>query len=273
MIASNYHTHTVFVDGANTAEEMVQSALALGMHTLGFSEHAYTPLDAVCSLSETGTREYRREIARLQEKYAGQIQLLCGIEMDETSEDDPSAYDYVIGSVHYLTVRGKTYSVDASPEQTRLCIQEGFGGDVTAYARAYFERIGNVVSKTGAHIIGHFDLIAKFSEKGVGLESADPRYTDAWQAAMKQLAGKAALEINTGAMSRGWRTAPYPAAEMLRFWKQLGGETVINSDAHQRDTLLFAFDQAETLALQAGFHTLGFTDKKGVYHQQSGEKR
>ena len=36
----NMHTHTVFCDGKNTVDEMVESAIKLGMKTLGFSGHA-----------------------------------------------------------------------------------------------------------------------------------------------------------------------------------------------------------------------------------------
>jgi histidinol-phosphatase (PHP family) len=272
MILSDFHTHTNFVDGNHTPEEMVKSAIEKGMKTLGVSEHAYSSVDEECSMSFSQTKEYRKEIARLKEEYSGQIQLLCGIEMDFTSQDDPNAYDYVIGSVHYLTVGGKTYFVDYSPEKTKLCIEEAFGGDADAFAEFYFDKVAQVVETTGANIIGHFDLLTKFSEHGVGPDVDSPRYIHAWQSAMKKLAGKASLEINTGAISRGWRTTPYPSQEMLKFWKELGGSVVINSDSHHKDTLLCEFDLAQKMAESVGFATFGFTDKQGVFHQQSGEK-
>ena len=40
MIRSNYHTHTVFSDGANTPEEMVLAAIDLGLESIGFSDHS-----------------------------------------------------------------------------------------------------------------------------------------------------------------------------------------------------------------------------------------
>lgn len=270
MILSNYHTHTNFVDGAHTPEEMVVSAIAQGMDTIGFSEHCYTPFDPDCSMTPEQTKQYQNEIARLQQKYAGQIQVLRGIEMDYTSQDDPSAYDYVIGSVHYLRVKGKTYAVDISAQGVKQCIQECFAGDHNAYAQAYYDLVAKVVEKTNAQIIGHFDLITKFSNRGVVFDETSPVYQAAWQNAMKQLAGKAVLEINTGAISRGYRTTPYPSPAMLRFWKELGGGVVINSDSHHKDTLLQSFHEAEQLALQQGFTKLGFTDRLGRYHKQSG---
>ena len=271
MIRSNFHTHTNFVDGKHTPREVVCAAIEQGMTTLGFSEHCYTPLDPECCLSQTQTIAYRDEITCLKDEYRNTIMLLCGIEMDFTSKDDPTVYDYVIGSVHYLVVDGVTYAVDYSAEKTKECVALAFGGDFDAYAETYFATVAQVAEQTSANIIGHFDLLTKFSQQGVGPDVASPRYIAAWQKAMEALAGKAALEINTGAMSRGCRTSPYPALDMLEYWDQLGGEVVINSDSHHKDTLQYAFDEAIALGKQAGFTRFGFTDRHGVYHNQLGE--
>ena len=39
------HTHTTFSDGRNSPEEMVLSAIGMGMSTLGISDHSYTSFD------------------------------------------------------------------------------------------------------------------------------------------------------------------------------------------------------------------------------------
>jgi histidinol-phosphatase (PHP family) len=272
MICSDFHTHTNFVDGKHTPEEVVCSAIEKGMKTLGISEHIYTPLDEKFSMTPQSAVAYRREMADLKEKYKDKITLLCGAEVDMTSRDCIEDYDYIIGSVHYLEIEGQTCMVDYSPEHVVSFVHQLFGGDFDAYAKAYFEQVGNVAEKLGANIIGHFDIINKFCEKGVGCNTASPAYQKYWQQALEKLAGKAALEINTGAISRGWRTTPYPGMDVLKYWKKLGGEVVITSDSHHKDTLLYAFDSALTLAKAAGFERFGFTDKKGVFHQQSGEK-
>ena len=104
------HMHTVFSDGKNTPEEMVQEAIRLGLDTVGISDHSH--LDP-CGMTLESSAEYRAEIARLKEKYAGQIRVLCGLERDFIS-DDFADYDYVIGSVHLLTMPdGHHVSIDA----------------------------------------------------------------------------------------------------------------------------------------------------------------
>ena len=37
MIKTNYHTHTTYCDGVNTAEEMIQTAIEKHFSILGFS--------------------------------------------------------------------------------------------------------------------------------------------------------------------------------------------------------------------------------------------
>ena len=44
---ANYHTHTVFCDGRNTPEELVQEAIRLGCPEIGFSGHSYTSFEVL----------------------------------------------------------------------------------------------------------------------------------------------------------------------------------------------------------------------------------
>ena len=68
--------------------------------------------------------------------------------------------------------------------------------------------------------------------------------------------GEVLFEINTGAIARGYRTQPYPAMTLLRRLREFGGEIVLNSDSHHTSHLCCAFDQAISLAKEAGFtHT------------------
>jgi histidinol-phosphatase (PHP family) len=55
------------------------------------------------------------------------------------------------------------------------------------------------------------------------------------------------VEMNTGAISRGWRKVPYLNAQLLDVMKQNGGEVVLGSDSHHRDNLTFYFDECVEL--------------------------
>ena len=124
----NLHTHTNYVDGKNTAEEMVKAALFRGFSMLGFSEHAYTGFDPVFSLPKDKIALYCAEVRALAEKYKGQMEIYLGMEMDGLDPQDPAGLDYFIGSMHWLHINGRYYAVDAHKEELRACIDEGFGG-------------------------------------------------------------------------------------------------------------------------------------------------
>ena len=129
---------------------------------------------------------------------------------------------------------------------------------------------------TGCHIIGHFDLITKFHEKEPWFDETHPRYRAAVCRALDQIfaswqesrgasrAGSAPIfEINTGAISRGWRTTPYPAPWILQEIRARGGQVMINSDSHAADTITCAFADAVKLAQDCGFHQVKIITESG----------
>ncbi len=86
-----------------------------------------------------------------------------------------------------------------------------------------------------------------------------PRYEAAVDNALAVLlATGAVFEINTGAMSKGYRTSPYPSESILRKIKMGGGKIIISSDTHAVDTIDYAFDDAAHLARLCGFEKLDY---------------
>lgn len=245
-VKTDLHTHTRYCDGKNTPEEMARAALELGLDCLGFSGHGTAPYDADCCMTREGAAAYRGELAALRERYAGRLLILCGVEQDYWSEESTENYDYVIGSVHYVNLNGTMLCVDNTPEIARAAVEEHFGGDWYALAEAYFETVARVAEKTDCDIIGHFDLISKFNEREGFFDERHPRYTAAWQAAVDRLlpCGRP-FEINTGAMSRHWRSEAYPAAEMRDYIRRGGGKLILSSDSHSAATLCHAFGRYE----------------------------
>ena len=236
------HTHTAYCDGKNTPEELVLAALDRGMECLGFSGHTYTYFDESYCMSPLGTAAYRAEIRALAEKYDSRLRILCGAEQDYWSDESTAGYDYVIGSVHYLRGDDAFFPVDESPELLRDAVDRHFAGDWYAMAEEYYRTVSKVVERTGCDIIGHFDLVSKFNEKYPSFDETDPRYAAAWQSAADALleTGRP-FEINTGAVSRGWRSVPYPRSEMMDYIAGRGGRFILSSDAHSAEDLCFGF--------------------------------
>ncbi len=237
------HVHTNFSDGADSPEQVVLAAIGMGITTLGFSDHSATFFDKTWCMTEERYPVYRAEIARLREKYAGKIGILCGIEQDYYSSLPAEGFDYVIGSVHALRCGEDYLDVDNSLRVLQRSVRRYFKGDALAFAELYYETVGKLAD-CPIDIVGHFDLLTKFQEQKPIFDTASPRYVSAWQSAADKLlkAGKS-FEINTGAISRGLRTTPYPAPDILSYLKEHGAKLILSSDSHRADTLCYAFDR------------------------------
>ena len=265
LTKSNLHTHTRFADGKHTAEEVVLSAIENGMEVLGFSEHSFHPHPAVFGMESFEDQQaYRKEIERLKAVYANRIQILCGIEQDSWGGIPTDVYDYVIGSVHYIKLGGEFCCVDFSAQVTLDAIQKHCDGDPITYARAYFDAVARVEEDTQCDIVGHFDLLTKFNEQAAIFDTTDPRYIKAGLEALDALLEKDVIfEVNTGAMTRGYRTTPYPAPIFLRRIAEKRGYVTITSDAHKKDALTYGFDKALQIIKASGIGSVLTMTKDG----------
>lgn len=238
----NLHTHTYYCDGKDSPEDMVKKAIALGFRGLGFSGHEYSSIDEDFCMSPADTEKYRGEVLALKEKYKGKIDIYLGIERDYFGDGSDYPYDYVIGSLHYVKA-GDTYlPVDYTEEITASNVEQYFGGDYRSYVESYYETVADVVEKTGADIVGHFDLITKFNEGGKYFDETAPWYQEAAIGALRKAAqNKPIFEINTGAMARGYRTKPYPVDFLLAEIERLQCPVILSSDCHDLNDLNFQF--------------------------------
>lgn len=263
MIKSNFHTHTVFCDGEDTPEAMINEAIKKGFIALGFSGHSYFEQDKEYCMDEKAASDYRHTVNMLKDKYKSDIRIFCGVEQDYYSNTPVYVYDYIIGSVHNVLKNGEYLSVDASPEIFRNNLLTHYGGDFDAFAEDYFDVVSDVVNKTNADIIGHFDLILRFSET-LGY-TPTPRFLSAAEKAVDSLIKfQRPFEINTGAMARGSRSIPYPIPEILKMIKERDGKIVFSSDCHSKKHLDCAFDIAEKLAKETGFLEHGVITDEGI---------
>lgn len=237
------HVHSTFSDGKNTPEEIAEEAFRLHMDTLGFSEHSYTGIDGDEGTLPETYDAYKKEICRLKELYRGKMEILCGIEQDIDSPIPATGFDYVIGSVHYLKKAGRWIFVDYSPQDTREAVEHLYDGDPYAYAEHYFARVQDLAD-TQCDIIGHFDLFLKYCEKDPLMDPTHPRVLAAGKKALDVLLKtNRPFEVNTGAISRGWRTSPYPGKAFREYILKNGGKLILSSDSHKKETLMFQFDK------------------------------
>ena len=248
MITKDLHMHTCYCDGSAAPEDMVISAIEKGLSTVGVSGHSYTFFDESYCMQKAEVPRYLAECRYLRAKYFDRIHVLCGVEQDYYSDYPTDEFDYVIGSVHYVKVDEEYIPVDESVAILKNAVEKHFNGDIYALCELYFATVADVVNKTDCDIIGHFDLISKFIEREPLFDFRHPRYVAAWQKAVDTLLRyDVPFEINTGAISRDYRTSPYPNEDMIAYIKEHGGRFVLSSDAHSTDAIAYKFEDYEAL--------------------------
>jgi histidinol-phosphatase (PHP family) len=262
---SSVHVHSKLCDGKNTLDELAVTAWRAGLKTLGFSGHSHTPCDLEYCMSPDRTAQYRGEVAKLKKQYQGKMEILYGLEWDLFSDDDPAAYDYWIGSAHYLhgPKTGRYYEIDWRPADLAACIRDDFEGDGLAAVEAYFANVAKLAAMRPT-ILGHFDVIKKINGKGDFFDESDPRYLAAAHEALLAAArNHCVLEVNTSPVYRGFRTEFYPSNAILQEWLTLGGKVVITADAHEAAALTYGYAQAAEQLKKLGYTQVQVLGREG----------
>ena len=260
-IISNFHTHSTFCDGKHTPEEIVLEAIEKEFSSIGFSGHGYTPYDLRYCMKDA--ESYIAEIQRLQEKYADRIPIYLGCEEDAFAPVDRSRYEYIVGSSHYYHVDGKYLPIDSSFDYFKACL-DAFKYDLPRMAEVYYSNFCAYISDRRPDIIGHFDLITKFDELSEPYFTGTPEYAKISEKyTLEALQSDCIFEVNTGAISRGFRTSPYPHEDLLYLMKKQRAKLILSSDSHQKETLDFYFEESKRYLYDLGFRQLYTLSRDG----------
>lgn len=259
MQYANIHTHTTFSDGKNTPEEMILKAIELGFFSIGISDHSETAFDSAYCMGSDAYASYRKSVNALKEKYGDRIHVLCGIERDSFSPVPCEGFDYIIGSVHYVLYNGEHLSVDRSLDDQLDPIRRYFSGDKMEYARRYYDLVAENALRKNFEVLGHFDLLNKF---GLYSDCTEEYQSVALEALDACLSAVPYIEMNTGAISRGYKTV-YPNDVFLRRILEKGGRIVLNGDSHSASSLDCHFDESVSKLKEIGFASLWQLGKKG----------
>ena len=251
---TNYHTHTTWCDGKDTPRVVAEAAVAKGFDVIGFSSHSMLPeADTDWVLTPEKAPRYAAEIRALAAEFAPRLRILCGVEADYVpggAEPSRAAYaaispDYIIGSIHFVVAPdGARVPVDHSPDLLDSGIRDHFGGSAEAFVRAYFAQERDMVRKYDFDVLGHPDLVRKFNAKHPYFDEASQWYREEVEATAEAIAASGRIvEVNTGAISRGWLDDAYPSSWFRSLLRAKGVRFVLSSDAHAADAIDCAFDR------------------------------
>jgi histidinol-phosphatase (PHP family) len=262
----NFHTHSSFCDGKNTPEEMIEAAIAKGFSTLGFSSHVMLPdtLENV-TLTEDNINDYVATVRSLAQKYKSKIEVLCGIEADyvkgvttpDFSRYSKWGFDYIIGSIHFLAVGDDRLCIDHTPEILINDINRLFNGSAKEFIKSYFAAEREMIENCDFNIVGHPDLPRKFNATLKIFNESESWYLEELEKTADAIAAsKKIVEINTGAISRGWMDNPYPSTDFISLLKERNVPLIISSDAHSASGIDCAFDKFASLATIEDFRSV-----------------
>jgi histidinol-phosphatase (PHP family) len=259
LLPADYHTHTPLCRHA-TGEpvELAAQAVKAGLGELGFSDHNPMPRDdfddwrmrlSDLDLYVEKVQKARRDYPNLAIKLALEVDYLPGYEdwVRDLAQRHP--WDYLIGSVHYVS---ESWAID-NPQQ----LSEWKTRDAFEVWSTYFERLTMAAESKLFDIIGHADLCKKFCF--YPKQDCKPLITRFLEAAHQN---NAAIELNTAGLRKDCREI-YPSPAIVKLAARAGVAITFGSDAHAPGEVALNFVEAVQLARSAGFsHWTRFTRRR-----------
>ncbi len=244
MFLSNYHSHCNFCDGRGAPEEFIRFAVSKGFRSYGFSSHSPLPFETFWNMPAADLPEYLQEIDRLKKKYAGQLEIYTGLEIDYLDKNyNPSIpyfkdlpLDYRIGSVHFLPIspvlsEENMVCIDGRFADYREAVDRYFEGDIRKMVRRYFQSTMQMVDAGGIDIVGHMDKIYMNGYRYDCFSFDEEWYLQPFKACLDLIKEKGLMvEINTKNMVRKKET--YPHNRFIPLLKEMGIPVMVNSDCH-----------------------------------------
>ncbi len=265
MFFSNYHSHCTFCDGREHMEEFIKYAIAKGITRYGFSSHAPLPFETHWTMKADDYKDYESEFLRLKAKYAHQIELFLGLEIDYVvgCSNAKSAFfadkklDYRIGSVHYLDqlANGDYFSVDGSFKDFRIGMDELYAGDIRLVTERYFELSKEMVLLGGFDIVGHLDKITLHGTRFVDFDIHAQWYVDLMTDYLQLIKQRGLIvEINTKSLLEKGITFPDKSFYDLVYELQI--PITVNSDCHYPSKVIDGYHETYAALKHVGFREL-----------------
>ena len=254
------HIHTKFSGDCTTpARAQIERCLALGMEELCITDHhdydAGQPEESFLLDFDT----YLPFLRQLRREYENKIQVHIGVELGLQLHiqdylealADSLDLDYIIGSSHFI-------------DRMDPYFPEFFEGrsEQEAYRRFFEVTLKRIEAIDCFDALGHLDYILRYCP-ATNQNYSYKAYQDYIDPILKTLIQKGkALECNTAGF-RYHLGHPNPSGDVLRRYRQLGGELItLGSDGHSPEAVGYGFDMAGALLRDCGFRYIT------VYHRR-----
>lgn len=264
MQLANHHAHSHFSDGRLSPREYLQEAIAQGLTTYGFSDHAPVPGSSAGLMSLEQLERYLAEIDTLKEVYAEDIQVYKSLEVDyipgiitlDSSHILEAELDYVIGAVHFVDAfaDGTPWGFESSVEDFERGVTQLFHGSIQYTIERYYTLIREMVDSFRPTIVAHLDRIKKWNRGERFFSESSPWYQDAVEKTLLSIADAGSImEVNTKGYYKNETTEPYPGRMVLAKAREMGIPVHLASDAHHPENITKGFEFGTSILLEAGY--------------------
>ena len=245
---TDYHMHTPLCGHAvGKPRDYILAAQQTGLEEIGFSDHNPMPTqfdDWRMAPNQLPQYVEMIEEARLEfPHYPVRLGLECdyipGYEAHIQTLAAQADWDYLIGSVHYVT---PDWDID-NPKHLKRWTEQ----PVEEIWQAYFAAYTKMIESCLFDFLAHPDLVKKFGHRPKG--DLSRFYHDTLDAAAE--AG-VALEVSTAGLRKDVHEI-YPSLDFLKAACLRNIPIVINSDAHAPEEVAYEFDRAYDLVREAGY--------------------
>jgi len=232
-----------------------EAARAREISELGVSEHVYRFAQALGVWQHPLWREFAHDDIDEYCAFVRSTDLRLGIEADfiPGAEDrmanllEARDFDYVVGSVHFLS----DHALDMDDYSVW-----GSGRSAEEIWRAYFLALGEAARSGLFDILAHPDLVKVWgsSHPDRPLPEGDPRHY--YELAIDGIAESGiAIEVSTAGLRKRAQEI-YPAPMFLDMCLEAGAPIALSSDAHRPEDVGADYDQALELLDSAGVEEL-----------------
>jgi histidinol-phosphatase (PHP family) len=227
----DYHMHTPRCNHAvGEVREYVKMAIQRGLQEIGMSDHSPMPdgFDAAWRMDLSELPDYLREVESVRDEFAEKLTVRVGLEADfhpGTEEAvqtmiDGYAWDYVMGSVHYIG----DWAFDNPDEEARwkqINVEDAYCD--------YFDLVARSAATGMFDIIGHPDLIKKFGQRAPEGSKRVDKAESLMLEAVK--ASETVLEISSAGLRKPVGEI-YPHIRIVEKAVAMGIPFCFGSDAH-----------------------------------------
>jgi histidinol-phosphatase (PHP family) len=258
----DYHLHSTYSqDGHLTINEICEILIKKGFKEIAITDHVDYKYAGIKDFV-LDYENYSKDIARANERYAGELEIIKGVEIGlqpHTIQENIDfitnhQFDFVIASVHF--VNGENlFNGDFCGSRTRE----------KAY-REYLHCLADLIeSFSYFNVLGHLDVVRRYSGYQDRFITSE-EFPDLIDRILRQLVKTGrGIEVN----SSGFRFQvddTLPSLNIVKRFQELGGKIItVGSDAHKKEACGNKIEEAYRVIKDGGFnHICLFREGKPI---------